>query len=109
AGEIQIRLRAMKRRRADPRHLGCEALELLEVAPGAEHEHAAVPVVVARLQELLGTLPVGFLHEARNAKPLPARSPALDVAVGGLGAARDHAEGDELPGLRRAERRRPRL
>src|SRR5205823_14177827 len=84
-------------------HLGGEALELLEVAPGAEHEHAAVPVVVTRLQKLLGAFLVGFFNEAGDAKRLPARSPALDVAVAGLGAARDHAEGDELPGLRGAE------
>src|SRR5438067_1312022 len=60
-------------------------------------------------RELPCALPVGFLHEARDANPLPARSPALDVAVAGLGAARDHAEGDELPGLRGAERRAHRL
>ena len=109
ACEIQIRRCAAERRRADTRHLGCQALEFLQVAPGAEHEHAAVPVVVAGLQELLRALRVGFLHEACDPKPRAARGPALDVPVGALSAARDDTEGDELPGLRGAERGAHRL
>ena len=56
AREIQIRLRGAERRLADARHLRSEARELLQIAARAEHEHAAVPVVVAGIDELARAL-----------------------------------------------------
>src|SRR5882762_9835589 len=109
AGEIQIRGRAAKRRRADLRDLGYEALQFLEIPPGAEHEHAAVPVVVVGFQELEGALKLGFLHEACDAKRGALSGAALDVAVAGLSSGRDHPEGDELSRLCGAERGAHRL
>src|SRR5204863_10021277 len=107
--EIEIRCRAMECGRTDTRHVRSEALELCEVAARPEHEHAAVPVVVPRLDELPRTPLVGLLHEARDAKRGTARRAALDIAVSGLRAPRDDAEGHELSGLGRAERSAGRL
>jgi hypothetical protein len=100
-----IRLGAARGGFADACHLRLEALQLLQVAARAEYEHTAVPVVVAGLHELARPLGVGLLDEARDAKRCTVRRPALDVAVGGLGRACDHAEGCELARVGRGHRR----
>ena len=85
---------------ADARDLRRKTLELLQVAARAEQEHAAVPVVVAGIDELRRPLRVGLFDETRDAKQPPrSRRPALDVAVAGLGRRGHDAEGHQLPRL----------
>src|SRR5205807_7904627 len=107
--EIEIRCRGTECHRTDTRHVRGEVLELVQVAARPEHEHAAVPVVVPPLYELPRTPLVGLFHEPRDAKRGTARRAALDIAVSGLRAPRDDAEGHELSGLGRAERGADRL
>ena len=82
---------------------GARRSELFEVAPGAEEEHAAVPVVVARGDEIPGHRGARLLDEARDAIDLAARRTPLDVPIPGLRDRRHYAEGDELSLLRGAE------
>src|SRR5205807_299117 len=107
--EIEIGCRGTECARTDARHVRGEALELFEVAACPEHEHAAVPVVIPRLDELARAPLVGLLHEPRDAKRGTARRAAVDVAVSGLRAPRDDAEGHELSGPGRTERGTDRL
>ncbi|MND79398.1 hypothetical protein D3C80_711370 [compost metagenome] len=79
--------------------LGGVLLELLEVAAGAEQEHAAVPEVVAGLDELRGALRIGLLDEPGDAAD-PIRQIGVgfgaNVAVAGFRPARRHAEQHHL-------------
>ncbi len=104
AGEIEIGTRRAECGFARARNLGRETRELGEVAAGAEHEHAAVPVVLAGAHELQRPFGVRLLDEARDAAQRTALRAALDVAVTGLGRGGHDAEGDQLPLTGRGER-----
>src|SRR5256885_265330 len=55
----------------------------------APDEHAAVPVVMARIQKFLGALGVGLFRKAPHAQDTaPGALAGLNVAVTGLGAGR---------------------
>src|SRR5580765_3548888 len=63
AHEFQIHARGRDRTFANLKNVGRQALELLKVATRLENEHAAVPEVFARLNELPCASDVGLLHE----------------------------------------------
>ena len=98
AAEVQVHAARRQRLPCRGEHGRLELLQLLDIGRGAQHEHAAVPEVVAGCDEapgigkirLLDELPdrVGVL-EARH------RGPAADVAVAGFGAVGDDAEGGQ--------------
>ena len=85
--------------------LGCRGdgrrmlLQLVEEALGLEHEHAAVPVVAALVQEGLGRAGIRLLDEARHRIAVAAVGDLLaaaDVAVAGFRRLRHDAEGGQL-------------
>ena len=81
----------------------------LEIAPRVEHEHAAIPVVLSRIDEGLRALEVRFLNELIDAMHATDRSSPADVAVAGLRGTGHDAESRKSPlvhdGERRAHRR----
>src|SRR6185312_2109158 len=104
-----IRLGRRERLRAGAPDLGREARQLVEIASRPEEDHAAVPVVLTRGDEVLRDGRARLLHEARNAMDRAAGWPPMDVAVAGLRGRRHDAEGDELSLLRGAKGRPDRL
>ncbi len=76
--------------------IGSVAPEFLEIATGAEQEHAAVPEIVAAGDELARAGLVGLLDELGDAMHGPRAGGPADVAVAGFRLARHDAEGDEL-------------
>ena len=79
---------------------GGEPLELGEELRDGEHEHAAVPGVFARGDELLRAAAVRLLDEfgdRMDAGEGGMRRPAADVAEAGLGAFGHDSEGREAP------------
>ena len=79
-------------------------LQLRKIAGRLEHEHAAVPVVVAGGDELRGQIERRLFDELRHRIGGPCAVAAPDVAVAGFRRVRDDSEGDQLVRLR--ERRR---
>ncbi|MNO96127.1 hypothetical protein D3C76_877890 [compost metagenome] len=79
--------------------VGVVLLQFLQVAAGAEQEHAAVPVVAAVLDELAGAGLVGFLDEALDTLHAFRQAVAgggADVAVAGFRAHGGDAEEHHL-------------
>ena len=74
--------------------------QLGEVFFGAEHKHAAVPVVLPGGEVGLGALAVRLLHEAghlvRGVSTVGEGHAALDVAVAGFRGVRHDTEGDQM-------------
>ncbi len=99
ADEIEILLRLFAGFAAARDHFRVLFLQLLEIGGGTEHEHAAVPEVVAGLEVHAGSGQVGFFHEAVDAEGflvLLQGGSTLDVAVAGLGVFGQDAEGDQV-------------
>jgi len=73
-----------------------KALQLLDIARGAEHEHAAVPVVLATGDKIRSALRIGFFHKAGNGECVfqsGVFNAATDIAVTGFGFVSDDAKG----------------
>src|SRR5690554_8231924 len=68
-------------------------LELFEITPGGEHEHAAVPEVAARSQVLFGRRAVRLLHE--SLEPEPARAVVAGCALQEVAVAGFRPVGDD--------------
>ena len=79
--------------------VGCVSGQFFEVAAGLEQKHAAVPVVLARVDKLLGAGEVGLLDKLRDGIGTALRRTATDVAIAGFGGARHDAKGDQATGL----------
>ena len=83
--------------------------ELLEIPPGPEHEHPAVPVTAPGLDPRGGVLGVRLLREPLHETglgPLADRLAGHDVSVPGVHPGRDHAEQRD-PSPRRLRDRLP--
>ena len=85
-----------ERRLAGEAHFRRIALELRKVAAGTEHEHAAVPEVLAGGDVGLGAGEIRLLDKGGDTVDSTLRFAAPDVAIAGLGLVRHDAEGDEL-------------
>src|SRR3546814_13217246 len=88
--------------------VGAEALELGQVARGAEQEHAAIPVIAAGVEVLLRGGRVGLLDEAQHAAHAVAGF-GLNVAKAGFRRLRHDAEGHQRALLRHRSGRPPRV
>ncbi len=75
---------------------GAKLLQLRQIAARLEHEHAAVPVVIAGGDELHGEIERRLLDELRHRIGGPDTFAAPNVAVAGFGRMRHDSEGDEL-------------
>ncbi|MOA02325.1 hypothetical protein D3C78_1217720 [compost metagenome] len=96
---MQVLGAAGQRRAAGGEDRRLETLELLQIAAGAEHEHAAVPEIVAAGQVVAGGGQVRLLDEAVNCKAAGTHGGALlNVAVAGFRVGGDDAEGHQLAG-----------
>src|SRR5690606_39826255 len=99
-GDLRVlALAAFQRQQAGVVDVHVVVLELFQEAAGAEQEHAAVPVVVAALHVLGGTLGVGLLDEVGDARDTIGQGAvglAADVAVTGFRTVGGHAEQHHL-------------
>ena len=96
AHEVQIRLGGLIRGRAGLEDIRRELVQLGKITGRLEHEHAAVPVVVAGGDELHGKIERRLLDELRHRIGGPCAVAAPDVAVSGFWRVRDDSEGDQL-------------
>src|SRR5690606_29052212 len=99
-GEVRV-VRPLRRGCATcSRDLRLMALELFEVSPRGEDEHAAVPEILTALDVLPGRLRIRLLHESLQQEPVfggVSRRTSADVSVPRLGPGRDDAERNEIP------------
>ncbi len=93
----------MKHASTDFGDLRGTTLQFLQVTARTEHEHTAVPVVIAGLHELAGALDGRLLDEPGNPVQCTIRGPVLDVAVPGFRSSRDDAKRHEAAQLRRRQ------
>ena len=103
AAEVEIGLRECEGLFDAREHIRPERPEFREERRRLQHEHPAVPVVVARRDHALGRRTVGLLDEAADReRAFQARhaGAAVDVAVARLGRVRDDAERREQAGGR---------
>src|SRR5471030_3204104 len=97
AAKIEVAVAQPHGRFGGAGHAGMEFLQLAQVAVGAEQEHAAVPVVIAGVDEALGRGAVRLLDEALDLEAGCGRrgGAALDVAIAGFRRRRHDAEGGQ--------------
>ena len=86
---------------ASGQHRRRQLLQFRQKRRGAEHEHTAVPVVVAGIQIALGGCCVGLfdeaIHRADSGSGSLQRRAGLDVAVAGFRPSRGDAKGNQPP------------
>lgn len=104
ANKVEVGLGALHGLGAGPGDIGGLLLQFVQVVLGAEHEHAAVPEVVAAVEVLLGGLGVGFFDEGFDFVKIGVRVRTLtpgvfDVTVSGMWFGGDDTKGDEFAGI----------
>jgi len=80
--------------------------QLLQIALSAEHEHAAVPVIVAAGKILLGARLIRFLYECLDGAGTGFITTSFDIAESRLRMSRNHPKGNQLALTRRHLRNR---
>ena len=79
------------------KNIGAEFLQLFQIAAGAEHEHAAVPVKVPGKQIVFSGIKIRFLYELGHlVAARPFGSAFLHVAIACLGMGRHDPKADQL-------------
>ena len=77
-------------------HLGADRFQFRQEQFGGEHEHAAVPEIIAAFEESLRRFAIGFFDEAFNRRRrLPVRG-SFNITIAGGRPGRAHAEGYQL-------------